>query len=103
MKNVYFKVYEDVDRMEQGTPAFRGVVNTEDMYVVGVNQEPLRFFDENGEKVLLLSQIFGRNIPSWVDETMICFEIINECAKLQEGSKTLNMGGYYLTVQYGCD
>lgn len=99
MNKVYFKVYEDAVHMEyDNTPAFSGVVDTEDMYVVGVNEEPLRYFNKDGEKVLLLSQVFDK-IPSWIDETTIGFEIINKCADHKYGIKTMNMGGYYLTVQ----
>lgn len=100
MKNVYFKIYEDEIHLEYDSePILKGVVDVDEMFVKRINEIPLKYFDENMEKVLTVTQALDLSPldsePGFVDDD---FErkVIEICSEKQ--NQTTNTGKFIITV-----
>ena len=95
-KNVYFEIYVDVDEC-----LLKGVVDIEEMFVQGVNSNPLHYFDKDGNKVLTVAQALDLGIlddePSFITDAFE-FEIMGLCEKFNRGRITVDRGQYNIVI-----
>ena len=95
-ENVYFEIYVDYDE-----PILKGVVDVEEMFVQGVNPNPLHYFDKEGNKVLTVAQALDLGVldeePSFVTGDFE-FEIMRICEGFKHGRKTIDKGKYFIDI-----